>query len=364
MVKSYIWHVGGPNPCKVCKEKDGQTFEGEFESAHPNCTCWPEYLPETPWSADSMMTEIAPGIYAAGPVGGGETYVLGKARDVPLWLGKAEGAKVAFVAASPGHYDALRGIPLAGSDGLAFKQVVLDPLGLEKDKVGITYLVPRNLKARGRSRPPRGDEIASCRSLLVNDLRSIQPQIIVALGSQAAQALGDQADVCLPHPEAMAKANKDQIARKVEKIKQKMAKAEKGFYAQKLFLWPERRALLKALPQEDEEKHLVYAIVLEPDTPDGEGDVFSAAKIEEIAHKYTGAINREFQNWHSGKSFQAELVESEVAKTDYIWQGQQIKKGSWVVCIHILSDWMWRLVRAGIYRGISVGGGYIHVLRT
>lgn len=345
-MRGFRWHIGGPTPCKVCQARDGKLFEGEFEEAHPNCVCWPEYL-EVERGPDGNLREVSD-----------------IERDVPLQKGSSKGLKVCFVAASPSQVDVMRKAPLTGEEGLAFKRAVLEPLGLNKAEVGITYLVPRHMRVRGRSRPPRHEEIEAARPALMKDLQQIGPQIIVALGKQASDALGMYADFSLPHPGALAKAPvQKELGRKVQAIGRRMRKAEESFYSQKLFLLPERRAtLIKAAPK-DEEKRLVYAIVLEPGVPDGEGDIFSAELIEKLAHEYAASF-RQFQNWHSGQKFEAELVENEIAKTDYEWQGQKIKKGSWVVCIHILSDWMWRLVKSGIYLGISVGGGYVHVERV
>ncbi len=346
---AYRWHIGGPNPCKACLERDGQIFEGEFEPLHPNCTCWPEQVSD--WEATvASVNEFA--------------EEMSKSRDVPLWTGSSQGPKIAFVAASPSQYDAARRVPITGAEGSGFKRAVLEPLGLRKSEVGITYLVPRLLKARGHCRPPKAEEVKRHMPGLLKDLQAIQPDIIITLGKQAAEAMGPRADFALPHPGALANpAIEKEVSRKVRKIRKTM---KEGFYPRKSFLLPERRStkLLKAPTEVADDQHLVYCVVLEPGTPDGEGDVFSAELIEQLAHEYCSGLFRQFQNWHSGQEVQALLVESEIAKTDYDWMGQSVKKGSWVICVKILSEYIWRLIRAGIYQGISVGGEYVRVQRA
>jgi len=104
----------------------------------------------------------------------------------------------------------------------------------------------------------------------------------------------------------------------------------------------------------DEERRLVYGVVLEPDTVDSQGDIISAAEIEKAAHKFL-VKSRVVGDRHSKKA-NAEVVESYIAPDDFEMGGQKVKKGSWVLGVHISDDRLWDAVKKREYTGFSVGG--------
>lgn len=118
------------------------------------------------------------------------------------------------------------------------------------------------------------------------------------------------------------------------------ARVAKEYYAQ----------ILKA----DDEKQIVYGVVLEPETVDTQGDVISADETEEAAHKFL-VKSRVVGDRHSKKAG-AEVVESYVAPVAFELGGQNVKKGSWVLGVHITDTRLWREVKSGEYTGFSVGG--------
>ncbi len=104
------------------------------------------------------------------------------------------------------------------------------------------------------------------------------------------------------------------------------------------------------------ERRLVYGIVLEPETTDSQGDIYSAADIEAAAHGFMS----DYQNvGHMHKALVndgAEVVESYLAPCDLEIGGQAVKVGTWILVIHVTSDALWEQVKSGELTGLSIGG--------
>lgn len=144
--------------------------------------------------------------------------------DVQSW--GSTGAKIAFVAASPSETERARKEPMVGPPGEVFSKLYLDPAGLKKEDVAITYLVPQVLYEKDHPRAPSDQEVEAWTSWLMKELNRINPKVIVALGKQANEALYDLADAYMPHPDAVYRyKNSGEVARKIKAI---MAKVKAG----------------------------------------------------------------------------------------------------------------------------------------
>ena len=94
-------------------------------------------------------------------------------------------ARVVFVGEAPGHEEDLQGLAFVGRAGQLLTKMI-EAMGLTRDDVFICNI----LKCRPpENRDPAPDEIASCWPYLDEQLRTIQPEVIVALGKPAAQTL-------------------------------------------------------------------------------------------------------------------------------------------------------------------------------
>jgi len=100
-------------------------------------------------------------------------------------------------------------------------------------------------------------------------------------------------------------------------------------------------------------------VALEPDSFDLQGDRFSADAIREAAEEYLKGPRLIYDRHH--RPANAELIDSFFVERDGLLYGQPVIAGSWVVGIHILDDLLWKKVRSGKYRGISVGGRGVRV---
>ncbi|VVB63286.1 DNA ligase [uncultured archaeon] len=118
-----------------------------------------------------------------------------------------------------------------------------------------------------------------------------------------------------------------------------------------------------AIFKADAEKRLVFGVVSEPLTVDAQGDVLSEEEIERFAHNFL--INsQKFDVRHNWKQVRASIVESWIAKSDFEWMGQVIKKGSWIIGVKVFDDDLWGKIKAGVYRAFSVGGRGVRVRRV
>lgn len=106
------------------------------------------------------------------------------------------------------------------------------------------------------------------------------------------------------------------------------------------------------------EKQIVYGVILAPNEIDSQDDYMEAEDIEKAAHSYL-THSRMVGSEHS-KSIGATPVESFIAPQDFEVSGQYgdqpVKKGSWVLGVKIKDPEEWEKVKSGEYTGFSVGG--------
>ena len=101
-------------------------------------------------------------------------------------MGPAD-AQVMLVGEAPGRQEDLKGEPFVGQAG-RFLDGLLESVGLARDQVYITNVVksrPYIGPSPGRNRAPTASEIGACRPWLDEQIRIVQPQIIVAMGRVA-----------------------------------------------------------------------------------------------------------------------------------------------------------------------------------
>jgi DNA polymerase len=94
-------------------------------------------------------------------------------------------AALVFVGEGPGADEDEQGLPFVGRAGQLLTRMI-EAIGLTRDEVYIGNII----KCRPPlNRNPEPDEIASCEPFLLGQLAAIQPKLICALGTFAAQTL-------------------------------------------------------------------------------------------------------------------------------------------------------------------------------
>lgn len=105
----------------------------------------------------------------------------------------------------------------------------------------------------------------------------------------------------------------------------------------------------------DEEEKIVYGIVYSPDQIDSQGDYTTAEVIKEAAYNFMK--NLRIKNVDEGHNFEpvGYVVESWlIRKGDPLFREE--KEGSWAVGIKIEDEEVWKKVKNGIYKGLSMAG--------
>ncbi len=102
------------------------------------------------------------------------------------------GARVLFVGEAPGRYGAGRsGVPFQGDESGRRFEMLLGIAGLTRAEVFVTNAVLCNpLDVSGRNRRPKVSEVAKCASFLRRQIETVQPEVVVALGTVGLEALG------------------------------------------------------------------------------------------------------------------------------------------------------------------------------
>jgi DNA polymerase len=96
-----------------------------------------------------------------------------------------------FIGEGPGEQEDLQGLPFVGRSGKLLDRLMLEELGLTRDRVYIANVV--KCRPPG-NRDPKPDEIDACRPYLEQQLDLIRPAVVVTLGRYAAQWLLDSTE--------------------------------------------------------------------------------------------------------------------------------------------------------------------------
>jgi DNA polymerase len=101
-------------------------------------------------------------------------------------------SNVLFVGEQPGNEEDLTGKPFVGPAGKLFDNA-LEEAGIDRKQTYVTNVVKHfKWEPRGKRRihkKPSASEIAACRPWLEAEIALVKPEVIVALGATAAQAL-------------------------------------------------------------------------------------------------------------------------------------------------------------------------------
>lgn len=116
-----------------------------------------------------------------------------------------------------------------------------------------------------------------------------------------------------------------------------------------------KKSVYAEIIKADDEKRLVYGVVLEPDGVDAQNDTISKDEIERAAHVYL-KDSRTVGDSHKKVAKAAHVVESYIAPTDFELGGQNVKQGTWVMVVKIDDDDTWNRVKNHELTGFSIGG--------
>lgn len=104
----------------------------------------------------------------------------------------------------------------------------------------------------------------------------------------------------------------------------------------------------------DEDKRLVYGIVLAPNDIDTQDDMIFPEEIEKAAHDFLQ--NSRVVGTDHELVADSEVVESYIVPEDTVLEEQEVQKGTWVIVSKVHSDELWQQIKDGYYTGYSIGG--------
>lgn len=264
-------------------------------------------------------------------------------------------AKVAFVGAYPSRLDSLRNEHFTGPVGKTLKDTYLEKLDISREESLRLNLVPVHKEEYAEDpNRPTDEEVEQWDDYLKAELDRLEPQHVVALGKRARDVLGDAADEWMPHPRAVnIYGESDEIARKAERLKKSVDQADP---VQKSGI--DEDSIEFDMIAKSDERQVVYGTPLVPEKEDADGNWTTEDEIGKAidfymmnhVHKTDHEHVRDFEN-------DVFVVESFQTPTDMtLPNGNNVKKGSWIVGVKIQDPERWNMVKSGNYRGFSFEG--------
>lgn len=106
----------------------------------------------------------------------------------------------------------------------------------------------------------------------------------------------------------------------------------------------------------DNENHYVTGIVYEPMVEDAHGNFMSEEEITKAAYYFIKKGNK-IDLQHNFEPLSTEtVVENWIAKSDTVIEGEEIKKGTWLMTVEVTNDEIWESIQKGEITGFSMGG--------
>ena len=105
----------------------------------------------------------------------------------------------------------------------------------------------------------------------------------------------------------------------------------------------------------DDDEHIVYGVVYEPDEEDAQGDMANEIEIRKAAYGFMEKV-QSFKVMHKGKKVKVKVLESYIAPVEFKMALQTIKKGSWVLSVRVLDKKIWKAIKDGDLTGFSMAG--------
>src|SRR4030043_576232 len=145
-----------------------------------------EALPTAEEKVEKMIPSEAPTLdEIRKELGDCKRCKLHRARTTIVFGEGNKKAKLMFIGEGPGYDEDVQGRPFVGRAGQLLTKII-QSINLPREEVYITNII----KCRPpQNRNPEPDEIECCNPFLLKQINAIQPQIICALGTFAAQTL-------------------------------------------------------------------------------------------------------------------------------------------------------------------------------
>lgn len=142
-------------------------------------------IPAGPLSREERLALLADGAARAQAC---RACPLGNQRTQAVYYDGDPMAKIVFVGEGPGFQEDQQGKPFVGPAGQKLNKMIAS-IGFKREEVFICNTVKCRPTQGNKDRPPLPAEKAACEHFLLEQIAIVRPQILVALGAQAAQYL-------------------------------------------------------------------------------------------------------------------------------------------------------------------------------
>lgn len=257
-----------------------------------------------------------------------------------------DGVRVVFVVDESNELEKARGRLLVGADGVTFRDVYLKAID-----------VPRS-------------QVAICTVPEFRKMKTDKPTI--ALGKSAKKKIGKKAHVSMPHPTAVRKkGDSGEVARKSATVRRILTKMDRVVYNKTKGTEANGPSKLVEIAKADEEKQIVYGVVLDPYRVDAHGDLVPPAEVEKTAHGFVaksriiGLQHKEMadatliESWlvpyPSDADYKAAMKGEPHKASRMAFGDDEVHSGAWIVGTK-LGDAEWQAVKEGKITAYSIGG--------
>ena len=136
----------------------------------------------------------------------------------------------------------------------------------------------------------------------------------------------------------------------IEKLAAALAETLKGFL-------PQKKAVIEKSVDSVERKALF--VVLEPETVDEHGDIYSSVEVEKAMQNFNQHCYKANLG-HRIETQDAQITQSYTTPVDMTIEGVEVKKGTWLQEWHFpagneVSENIWQAVLNGEINGVSIG---------
>jgi len=110
----------------------------------------------------------------------------------------------------------------------------------------------------------------------------------------------------------------------------------------------------------DSEQRMAMFVVLEPDTVDLHGDIYSSDEVEKACNSFN-THSMKANLFHKIETEKAKIIQSFISPSTFqLDSGKEIKKGTWLQWWHFpendeVSETLWKSVKTGKINGVSIG---------
>jgi len=115
--------------------------------------------------------------------------------------------------------------------------------------------------------------------------------------------------------------------------------------------------IVKADDAPSEERY-VFGVILVPEEPDAQGDIYSGEEVRKAAHSFMEHYGGDtFKAMHDGEPVDGVVVlETYLSKVEETYGGETFPVGTWFLAVRVANDDIWAAIQSGAFTGFSMGG--------